>query len=541
MKTNKKLHSITLISLALILFLVLVSSAASADSEQNASSTGTYAYITNEFSSSVSIVDTDTNTVTATVPAGNHPAGVAVNPEGTRVYVANFYLDTYENTLSTLFDPKLILVKGTDEHVETGEGTVSVIDTATNTLIATVPVESSPVGVAITPDGTKAYVANRGSDIVSVIDTSTNTVTAMVNVGSGPTGVTVTPDGAKVYVTNLYDSDVSIIDTATNTVTATVPVGDNPYGVAVTPDGAKVYVSNAGSNTVSAIDTATNTVTATVPVGSWTLGVAVNPAGTKAYVTNYNDGTLSVIDTATNIVTATVFVGGGPYGVATNPDGTKVYVANQGSNTVSVIDAATNNIIATVDVGESPAAFGQFICPHKPGPFANFFAKPTEGKAPLNVKFTDTSKGTPTKWKWEFGDGATSTQQNPTHKYSKVGSYTVELTATNAKGSNTLTKTNYINVVTKPVAAFSASPTSGKAPLTVEFTDKSTGVPTKWKWSFGDGKTSVQQSPKHQYLQEGKYKVTLTVSNVAGSNTITKTNYITVTTNTRPGIYSESE
>ncbi|MCC4765836.1 PKD domain-containing protein [Methanosarcina sp. DH1] len=96
-------------------------------------------------------------------------------------------------------------------------------------------------------------------------------------------------------------------------------------------------------------------------------------------------------------------------------------------------------------------------------------------------------------------------------------------------------------MVTKPVAAFSASPTSGKAPLTVEFTDKSTGIPTRWKWSFGDGTTSREQNPEHQYLQEGKYKVTLTVSNVAGGNTVTKTNYITVTTNTRPGTYSESK
>ncbi len=92
-----------------------------------------------------------------------------------------------------------------------------------------------------------------------------------------------------------------------------------------------------------------------------------------------------------------------------------------------------------------------------------------------------------------------------------------------------------------PVAIFSAKPTSGKAPLTVSFTDKSTGTPTKWKWHFGDGKASTTKNPKNQYLQEGKYKVTLTVSNAAGSSTATKTNYITVTTNTRPGIYSESK
>ncbi|AKB42594.1 cell surface protein [Methanosarcina vacuolata Z-761] len=174
-------------------------------------------------------------------------------------------------------------------------------------------------------------------------------------------------------------------------------------------------------------------------------------------------------------------------------------------------------------------------------PVAAFSASPTSGKAPLNVCFTDKSTGSPTKWKWDFGDGTTSTKQNPTHKYSKVGSYTVKLTATNDKGSNTVTKKDYIKIVTKPVAAFSANPTSGKASLTVAFTDKSTGIPTKWKWSFGDGKTSTQQNPKHQYLQEGKYKITLTVSNAAGSSTVTKTNYIKVTTNTRPGIYSESK
>ncbi|AKB53317.1 MULTISPECIES: PKD domain-containing protein [Methanosarcina] len=97
------------------------------------------------------------------------------------------------------------------------------------------------------------------------------------------------------------------------------------------------------------------------------------------------------------------------------------------------------------------------------------------------------------------------------------------------------------NEIAKPVAAFSAYFTSGKAPLTVVFTDKSAGLPEKWKWSFGDGITSREQNPKHQYSQEGNYKITLTVTNVAGSSTVTKTNYIKVTTNTKPSIYSESK
>jgi beta propeller repeat protein len=162
-------------------------------------------------------------------------------------------------------------------------------------------------------------------------------------------------------------------------------------------------------------------------------------------------------------------------------------------------------------------------------PVANFSAIPISGKAPLSVFFSDKSTGTPKKWKWDFGDGTTSTKQNPTHKYSKVGVYTVKLTVTNAAGSNTATKTDYIKVIAKPVAAFSVSPTSGRAPLNVKFTDTSTGTPTKWKWDFGDGSKSFLQNPTHKYSKAGKYTVTLTVTNAAGINTVTKSNYITVT------------
>ena len=123
-------------------------------------------------------------------------------------------------------------------------------------------------------------------------------------------------------------------------------------------------------------------------------------------------------------------------------------------------------------------------------PVSAFSASPTSGSAPLTVSFTDQSTGSPTSWKWTFGDGNTSTEKNPVHKYNKTGLYSVTLTASNANGSNALTKTSYIavsNILNAPVAAFSASPTSGNEPLTVSFTDQSTGSPTSWKWTFGDG------------------------------------------------------
>jgi PKD repeat protein len=156
-------------------------------------------------------------------------------------------------------------------------------------------------------------------------------------------------------------------------------------------------------------------------------------------------------------------------------------------------------------------------------PVAKFSAFPILGKAPLSVTFTDQSTGTPTSWNWNFGDGTHSSVQNPTHKYTKEGKYTVSLTVNNSVDSNTSTKSSYINVVSVPVAAFSASPTTGKHPLNVKFTDKSTGSPTSWSWNFGDKSTSTVKSPAHKYTKAGKYTVKLIVKNAARSNAKTMT------------------
>ena len=317
-------------------------------------------------------------------------------------------------------------------------------------------------------------------------------------------------------------------------------------------------------------------------------------------------------------------------------------------------------------------------------PVAAFSGTPTSGEAPLTVSFTDESTNSPTSWSWTFGDGGTSTAQNPSYEYASAGTYTVELTVTNAYGSDTETKTDYItvtepgqttkvyanadipvagnvsgsysntaasddsdetitevaytghprktysylehkwtfavpansgevnfyleaardnnsdgddfifaystddatyyNMVTvasatdqlytaalptgtsgtvyvrvldsvrdwgttsndavyvdymyievgsgggsAPVAAFSGTPTSGEYPLDVTFTDESLYNPTSWSWDFGDGNTSTAQNPAHTYSAAGTYTVSLTATNEYGSDTETKTDYITVT------------
>jgi len=235
-----------------------------------------------------------------------------------------------------------------------GSNTVSVIDTGTNAVVATISVGSGPEGVAITPDGNYAYVTNSGSNTVSVIYTGTNAVVATISVGTGPLGVAITPDGNYAYVTNSDSNTVSVIDTGTNAVVATITVGDLPVGVAITPDGNYAYVANDASYTVSVIDTGTNAVVATISVGIYPEGVAITPDGNYAYVTNSGSSTVSVIDTGTNAVVATITVGSEPEGVAITPDGNYAYVTNVGPNTVSVIDTSTNTVIATITVGTGP-------------------------------------------------------------------------------------------------------------------------------------------------------------------------------------------
>jgi len=166
-------------------------------------------------------------------------------------------------------------------------------------------------------------------------------------------------------------------------------------------------------------------------------------------------------------------------------------------------------------------------------PVAAFTANPTSGTAPLAVNYTDQSANNPTSWAWDFGDGTTSTQQNPAKTYQNAGNYTVKLTATNSHGSDTHIKSNYITVNiagAAPVAAFTANPTSGTAPLAVNFTDQSANNPTSWAWDFGDGTTSTQQNPAKTYQNAGNYTVKLTATNSHGFDEHIKSNYVAVTT-----------
>ncbi len=238
-------------------------------------------------------------------------------------------------------------------------------------------------------------------------------------------------------------------------------------------------------------------------------------------ITNTDCGTVSLSISGT-LINNVLTINGSKYCGGSNNE----FRFTQGYFSGSTING-NYNIISDGDLYDS----GAFTLVHQPtAPTANFTANTTSGIAPLTVTFTDQSSGTVSTYAWSFGDGQTSTLQNPSHIYPTPGTYTVQLTVNGPGGSNTQTRSGYITVTyPAPVAGFTVDTTTGNAPLQVSFTDQSTGTVSTYAWSFGDGQTSSLQNPSHIYPTPGTYTVQLTVNGPGGSNTQTRSGYITVT------------
>ena len=177
-----------------------------------------------------------------------------------------------------------------------------------------------------------------------------------------------------------------------------------------------------------------------------------------------------------------------------------------------------------------------------PGQVQVFFnASPRYGALPLQVTFSDQSIGSPTSFYWQFGDGTTSTEQNPTHTYGMAGKYPVALQSKNNQTGGYgmwdgfITVTN--GVVPEPtptqvpgdiISGFTVFPMNGTAPLSVQFIDTSSGNPVSWLWDFGDGTTSTLQNPIHEYTAEGSYSVTILAQNSKYCGSLTKPNAVIV-------------
>lgn len=226
------------------------------------------------------------------------------------------------------------------------------------------------------------------------------------------------------------------------------------------------------------------------------------------------------------------------------------YVAYVNDTMVSLVDlvAMTDSPLSadsTGSVKQNPGIWGNraiwadnrngdfdiFLCTigiSMPSLDVDFSTNTTQGTAPLAVAFTDTTSGQPRGWEWDFGDGNSSREQNPVHTFETGGTYSVILCVHNPYQRAAIRKIDLISVGSVPVPKFSQNTTGGPAPLAVQFTDESSGLPTGRHWSFGDGEESNEQNPSHIYILPGVYDVILTVSNIFGNATLTDSESVTV-------------
>lgn len=149
-----------------------------------------------------------------------------------------------------------------------------------------------------------------------------------------------------------------------------------------------------------------------------------------------------------------------------------------------------------------------------PPPVADF-SKFAEGCQPLTVDFTDNSQYADT-WSWNFGDGGTSNMQNPTYTYFNPGTYTVSLTVTGPGGTDTYIQVDSIIVRENAQAYFAVNPETVFVPVQPAFFFNFSSFATSYIWDFGDGNTSTEENPQHQYIEEGVYDVTLIANNQWG-------------------------
>jgi len=351
-------HLMAVLLSGLIVLIMLPAVAVPAFSAQGSNLTPV-AYVTNSLVNNiVAVIDLTNNKVITTFPVGTSPAGLALSPDQSRLYVA-----------------------------ESGDNTLTVINTSTNTVAATISVGNSPYAVAVSPDGKNVYVSNNQDNTVSIIDATTDKVTGTVKVGESPWGIKTNPLTGDVYVLNQYDGTVSVI--SGSNVKAVIPVGDTPaIGLAVSPDGARLYVANVNSNNVSVIDTASDTVVSSIDLGNSPDGVAFSPDGRYVYVTVLGDQVVSVIQASNNNVINSFNVHF-PASVAVKPDGKAIYVSDITDGRLVALDASNGSELANISFGDylsdiavASINISAFMPEGTPTPSANASVTPSPSASP---------------------------------------------------------------------------------------------------------------------------------------------------------------
>jgi len=312
-------------------------------------------------------------------------AGVRFGDRESRARLENLMARTAPQASALLAEYHVPLVDATRTELvyvsNEDAGTISIISTATQTVIGEVQVGTRPRGIEVSRDGGLIYVALSGSpkcpptmpdeqcaelgadkskDGIGVIDARGHTLIRVLPGGSDPEEFDVDAAGTRLFVSNEDASQLSIVDLDSGDVLQVVEVGREPEGVRLRPDGRTVYVTSESEHAVTVVDALSGQVLGSIPVGWRPRDVVFSADSSRAYVSAEHGASVAVIDVGTSEVLETIELPPGslPMGLALAPDQQRLYVANGRAQTVAVIDLQASEVLAELQVGARPWGIG---------------------------------------------------------------------------------------------------------------------------------------------------------------------------------------
>ena len=255
---------------------------------------GRKVYVSSDGASTVSVIDTGSDRVIATIDVGANPHGLAVSGDGRRVLALGWgsnralVIDTETDRViaevavaqphnGTLSRDGSVAWVGSQQQ---GATALVRLDLTAGKETARVPLDKTPRGLELTPDGKRLFFTLAGSDAIQVLDTASNQIAAQIPVGASPHYAPFTPDGRWALAVVQGPGELAILDVMAGTVAAAVPVGKAPHWSTSSSDGRIAYVTNEATNDVSVVDLAGRRVLATIPVGNAPRKIAVQPGAT---------------------------------------------------------------------------------------------------------------------------------------------------------------------------------------------------------------------------------------------------------------------
>ena len=315
---------------------------------------GDHIYATTE--KSVKVIDR-AHRVVANIPVDLDPKRTMVSPDGSRLYVTGYngsisIINAVDYTVRTVVrDASTAEVVSPDDnyvylaHNQGRNCWVSVMSDDGST-VTVVPVDSYASALTLSPDGGRLYVASskprsshqRHHGSISVIDTATFTLIDVIAMQFSPDAIIVSPDGSRVYASHYNKNAISAIELVSNSHTL-IGLDDAPLDIAVSPDGDQLYATNLHS--LALIDTATN-VAESVPIGDLPRRLHISGDGKQAYITDFGHHCVWVLDTVSKAVITTVDLGRDPEALALGADEQFLYVADRLAPTLRVISLASS-------------------------------------------------------------------------------------------------------------------------------------------------------------------------------------------------------